>query len=108
MFAGVPVSEIDLVAEWRGVDEEVGMSLKATSGWDLASGTDLHGFDARPGGNRFYSDGSFFSAGSHSAWWTSSVFGDDNMHRTLWSSSAGILQAYGHPRLGNAVRCLKN
>ena len=61
-----------------------------------------------PAGNRFYSDASFFSAGSHGAWWTSSVFGDDNMHRALWNSSTGILQAYGHPRLGNSVRCLKN
>lgn len=108
LFAGVSVDEIDLIAEWRGTAEGVGTSLMATSGWDGISGTDLHGFDARPAGNRFYSDGSFFSAGSHGAWWTSSVFGDDNMHRALWNSSTGILQAYGHPRLGNSVRCLKN
>jgi uncharacterized protein (TIGR02145 family) len=56
----------------RGFD--AAKNLKSVSGWWIGShGTDLLGFSALPGGDRFH-DGLFYLAGGFGLWWTSTQY----------------------------------
>jgi len=93
----------------------VGIKLKATSGWDSYSGipasTDDYGFNALPGG---YSGGespcrgAFCNLGKDGNWWTASGGGSTAYFRCMNydKHSSG---SYSNP-IGNlfSVRCVKN
>ena len=41
-------------------------------------------------------------------WWTSSTFGEDLLHRSLWNEQSGILQAYVPYEIGASIRCIQD
>lgn len=94
--------------DFRGFD--AGINLKATSGWQDFSGTDLCGFSALPGGDRNLQG--FYGAGMNSLWWTSS----ENIYmpgaayiRGLASiNNYQVWRSYETKELGLSVRCVMN
>ena len=86
-----------------------GTALKSTSGWyDEGNGTDDFGFSALPGGRRMFAPAQFRELTYDGYWWTSSLDGGDAWYRSMISYTPDIFRVKWDPRLGNAVRCLRD
>ena len=104
---GDPVWDIFLT--FRGAD--AGDNLKSESGWSINTGTDLFGFSALPGGDR-YTDGNFYVINHGGFFWTSSI----NKDYLIYSWDRGI--SYLGPKIertgnnlkskGFSVRCIRD
>ena len=107
MVLGMTKEEADIVG-WCGTDQ--GKQMKAIAGWSLnGNGTNSSGFDAFPGGFRFFDGPSFEELGYQGYWWTSTDVGDEMiMARQISNKSEQVrhLPIYQYDAL--SVRCVKN
>jgi len=94
-------------------DEDVGTSLKSTSGWkvnsSLTTGTDLFGFSALPAGSRSY-DGYFNYVITNAFFWSATETGSDYANYWYLYYSNGGFYNFGsnNENYGFSVRCLKD
>lgn len=95
----------------RGYD--VGKNLKSTSGWnEKGNGTDLFGFNAKPGGYsyRTYGDNGalfFENLGWSAPFWTATSFDTHLWAREIYSSKDTVLR-YWESSFALSVRCIKD
>ncbi|MGL1900750.1 MAG: hypothetical protein OCC49_01350 [Fibrobacterales bacterium] len=94
----------DAIGGW-----EYGYTLKSThSWWDQGNGTNEHGFNAIPTGNRL-SDGSYGLMGSVSGWWSSTTAYTKDAWRNFLYYNKDTFEANSLPRTyGFSARCLKD
>ena len=92
---------------WRGT---IGDQLKSETGWkDNGNGTNESGFNALPGGNRYYSDGTFGNAGNYGNWWSATQSSGSNAwRRLLYNDDAGVSRGGYYKSGGVSVRCLRD
>ncbi|MCF8303947.1 MAG: hypothetical protein K9I94_11780 [Bacteroidales bacterium] len=91
---------------WRGYD--VGVKLKATSGWNGGGGTDDYGFNAKPSGARTFS-GFYFYEGLRTYFRTSSTDeGNNGWRRYLHFASGQSSRFTFTNQWGQSVRCIKD
>lgn len=96
---------------WRGDDE--GTQMKSTTLWSTVNGTNSSGFNAFPGGYRYYEDGTFQHVGNIAYFWTSSNdTGDRAMMRQLGLDASdvdhtNINRQNAMKTAGKSVRCVK-
>ncbi|MCD4681570.1 MAG: T9SS type A sorting domain-containing protein, partial [Bacteroidales bacterium] len=97
--------EWDISGVYRGYD--AGQNLKSTSGWNSGgNGTDLYGFSALPGGDR-YGGGVFHYIGTAGLFWTSTENGGGNSWgREMSYNYSGIGRGDFWDGFGFSVRCL--
>jgi uncharacterized protein (TIGR02145 family) len=84
--------------------------MKSESGWaDEGNGTNSSGFNAVPGGFRYYDSGAFMHVGNIAYFWTST---QDNVERSwirqLEKAQNGVQRQNGDKRAGKSIRCVKN
>lgn len=100
-------------AEWdgwqmRGLD--VGHKIKSQSGWESGfNGNNSLGFTLKPGGFRYFNDGSFQHAGYHANLWSSSPH--VNEYKWFRFIIGYLIEGYRNstPREnGYSVRCIKD
>lgn len=112
-FMGVPEDEL-LATGYRGNTNDVANSIKSTEFWwqdyGDSNGSDLYGFDGRPGGARSASDGGCRFAGARSYWWTSSSDGLSWYRNINWSGTGIGRNGFGSVsnNFGFSVRCVKD
>jgi len=105
-------------AAFSGIDEifywnNVGGTLKSTSGWNDAdgksgNGTDEFGFSALPGGVRL-PDGTFSSAGDNGNWWSATEVGSGSAFTRDMNSGVDFVSEGNFVKsLGLSVRCLQD
>ncbi len=101
--------EWNTLSEFLGGDDVAGIKLKADTGWaDKGSGNNLSGFNAMPGGYRYFG-GVYFNAGQDGGWWTASESGEGYaMLRYLYSIHTNIFTNRLNCKLGMSVRCIKD
>lgn len=107
MALGMDSDAVDQ-AGYRGND--IGALLKSKNGWNYGvSGTNESGFNAYPGGLRYYSDGPYYRINESGYWWTSSS-DDSNQayYRKLNYQSNQIYRSVWFKSFGFSVRCVKN
>lgn len=91
---------------WRGEDE--GTQMKSTTLWNTGNGTNSSGFNAFPGGYRYYFDGTFQHEGNLAYFWTmDEETGDRAMMRQLHAEQAGVQRQNAPKTAGKSVRCVK-
>ena len=90
----------------RGIDQ--GDQIKATPSNVIPwNGTNLHGFDATPGGYRYWWDGKFTAEGTEVIFWTTEVAsGTNGWGRMLKSSESGIRRSTYNYHTGAYIRCV--
>ena len=103
-------SEWDNLVTAVGGSSTAGNKLKSQTGWNSGgNGTDDYGFSALPGGNRKYSDGEFYNAGSYGFWWGAT---EDNSglayNRNMTSSNNNVYEYYSSKDNVYSVRCLRD
>ncbi len=106
-------AEWTTLAHFIGGSTIAGTKLKSATGWN---GTDDYGFNALPGGDRLYVDGSFCNAGrfcnvgSIGYWWTATEgSSEDAYRRHMYSVSARVGEYNGSNKSsGYSVRCVKD
>ncbi len=105
-FIGMSQSQADDTG-WRGTDE--GKKMKSTNGWNINdNGTNSSGFNALPGGYRYY-NGSFISLSRYGGWWLSAEgSGSGAWSRSLGYGSGQVYRGTPDKTTGFSVRCLKN
>ena len=93
---------------WRATGD-VGVKLKASSGWDSdGNGSNLSGFSALPGGSRG-DGGGFDGKGIRCNFWTSSLNVNDLPWNRFLSYDNDGVSRYGLKKsLGFSVRCIKD
>ncbi len=103
-------TELENYISSNGHSETVGTALKSKSGWNSNSnGTDNYGFNALPGGYRYYNDGSFYNVGKYGGWWSSTKEGSSGAYyRDLFYFSSNISKNVVNKLSGFSVRCVKN
>jgi uncharacterized protein (TIGR02145 family) len=107
LFLGIPEAQLDGWG-YRGTDE--GAMIKSTSGWlDSGNGTNIFGYTGLPGGYRYGADGSFYSMGLLTYWW-SSTSADPNTawYRRVNGDDSRIYRATTLMKGGKYIRCIKN
>ncbi|MFZ2341040.1 MAG: fibrobacter succinogenes major paralogous domain-containing protein [Bacteroidales bacterium] len=96
---------------WRGDDE--GTQMKSTTGWTTSNGTNSSGFNAMPGGFRYYDGGPFFHAGDIAYFWTRD---EDTVNRAMMRQLGLDADGLDHTNInrqnamrtaGKSVRCIK-
>ena len=103
---GLGMSEADAFGMgFRGTDE--GVKMKAAVGWLGGNGTNESGFSALPGGERNI-NGSYFVAGIHGYWWSSSPLASNALMRYLHEANDGVDRSMVPKQYGYAVRCLQD
>lgn len=91
---------------WRGTDQ--GTQMKSTTGWSSGIGTNSSGFNALPGGYRYYVEGVFQHAGNIAYFWTASNNTVDRaMVRQLDKDRETVYREDAMKVAGKSVRCLK-
>ena len=91
----------------QSLSGQIGLALKAISGWDSGNGTDAFGFHALPSGNRG-SNGGFYGAGQGGGWWSSTANGNNAWRYWLSADSEGINRNDNWQVDGFSIRCLKD
>lgn len=95
------------MVEYLGGDDEAGIKLRNTSGWEEnGNGTNESGFNASPSGYQFYKGG-FNYAGKASFWWTSTAFEDKVWRRGVTSFNSIVNHYADSLNSGYSIRCLK-
>jgi uncharacterized protein (TIGR02145 family) len=104
---GYPDPGWDGAGGWRGFD--AGLNLKSTNGWySGGNGADLYGFNALPGGYRYFG-GDFMELGLYGPFWASTEFDSyAAWYRSLSSSSDKVYRNEYPNACGISVRCLKD
>ena len=108
---GVPAADINTFG-FRGSDQ--GTQLKGTTTWDAGgNGTNSSGFNARAGGYRQWTTGSFWGIGINTYFWTSTDDGDNGNPTVAWyrrldNTDARSYKATTEKTGGKYVRCIKN
>lgn len=103
VYLGMTSDQLDLW-DWRGTDQ--GNQMKSATGWD---GTNTSGFSGLPGGYRFAIDGVFYTEGTLTYWWTSSLYiADAAWYRRLDLSNPKVYRGAVSIKGGKYVRCMKN
>lgn len=94
---------------------ESGLELMSTSFWNVLTGTDVSGFDGRPGGYRNFDGGLSPSqpAGNIGAWWLLNESGSDQQYAFILGdeySSTIPFAAIGEDKkaFGLSIRCIKD
>lgn len=107
MYIGMSQSQAD-GEYWRG-GNFVGKKLKSTSGWSGSwPGTDLYGFNALPGGYRYY-EGAFSALSDLGNFWSSSESNTNGAwHRMLSYIKDGVSRIDYPTDHGFSVRCVKD
>jgi len=91
---------------WRGDDE--GTQMKSTTLWITGNGTNSSGFNAFPGGYRYYENGNFMHVEDIAYFWTMTEdTGDRGMMRQLAADQAGVQRQNAPKTAGKSVRCIK-
>ncbi len=107
---GMPAAELNSPG-WRGVVQNVGGNMKATTLWNAPNigATNESGFSGLPGGLRYSYDGYFYSLGNDGDWWSASESGAEYAwYRHLSNLNAGIYRNLNNERSGFCVRCLRD
>lgn len=93
---------------WRGTDQ--GTQMKSDEGWSNdGNGTNSSGFNALPGGYRFYQTGEFQHAGNIAYFWSVSAGSTGrSMMRQLDYAHENVERQDADNRAGKSVRCVKN
>lgn len=109
-YMGMSQTESDSVG-WR-ISGSAGNKLKSASGWNgNGNGSNSSGFNALPGGLRFFQyyhePTTFSNIGASASFWTASGDGNyENWYRTLGDNSIGVARESFFPGVGYSVRCL--
>jgi len=83
-----------------------GRYLKATSGWNHNTGTDLYGFSALPGGYDYYG---YNDVGNIGYWWSSDEYGGNNAYsRYMQYDDVGAFWSSKDRSYLFSVRCIKD
>ncbi|MEI6189770.1 MAG: fibrobacter succinogenes major paralogous domain-containing protein [Chitinophagia bacterium] len=92
-----------------GGDDIAGIKLKSTKGWaGKGNGDNSSGFNAMPGGYRYFS-GIFFNEGQDGSWWTATPNEEGYaILRYLYSANTNIFRNRLNLKLGLAVRCIQD
>ncbi len=103
--------EWTILAAHLGGSEIAGGKMKATTGWSVPNdgATNSSGFNALPGGYRYY-QGEYGFYGDFGHWWssTSDSYGGA-WFRELASNDSNLdRKGYGNKRYGFSVRCVKD
>jgi uncharacterized protein (TIGR02145 family) len=95
------------LSSFLGGDDIAGIKLKSTKGWaGKGNGDNSSGFNAMPGGYRYFS-GIFFNAGQDGSWWTATQSGEGYaLLRYLYSANTNIFSNKLNFKLGLSVRCV--
>ncbi|MDA3890275.1 MAG: FISUMP domain-containing protein [Salinivirgaceae bacterium] len=87
-----------------------GTALKSTTGWlDNGNGTDVYGFSALAGGQRWFNiDDNFWGKGNNGIWWTNTQSDQTNAYYYfILDRSDKVNNAILNKSYGYSVRCLK-
>ena len=86
-----------------------GLALKTREGWlQDGNGTDVVGFHAMPGGNRF-EDGHFEGINEYTGWWTTTEADETNAYDINLTDRSHSISSYQISKEdGLYVRCVKN
>ncbi len=104
---GVPSATIFNIG-YRGSNEGVGTSMKATGTWDSGvPGSNISGFSALPAGWRT-GNGAFTQLGEFTHWHSRSITSAGANYRGLGANGTGIARAASHREAGRSVRCVKD
>jgi uncharacterized protein (TIGR02145 family) len=108
MYLGMSPSTANTTG-FRGTDE--GRKLKSIDLWTVTPtyGTNTSLWDGRPGGTRWYTDGTFNLVVDNGMWWSSS----EDSSSTAWNRDmsahyASVARNISHKSFGFSVRCLLN
>ncbi len=107
--------------DFVGSADIAGTKLKSKTGWDRyyrdgiyfdGNGTNDYGFNALPGGYRYYYDGGFRGAGNFGLWWSATELTDDfsdfAYFRGVYSNNAHVTESSYTKSYGISVRCVKD
>jgi uncharacterized protein (TIGR02145 family) len=106
-FLGVSGATIDNYG-WRGTNQ--GAQLKSTTGWDTPNGTNTSGFNAVPGGYRYYKTGTSNNLTTIAFYWTTTYDAPPTRawDRQLLDSRNDVFRGVIPLGAGKSVRCLKD
>ena len=92
-----------------GGESVAGKKMKSTNGWkENGNGTNESGFNALPGGYRYY-NGTFNSIGFYGFWWSSTEYYTDfAWNRYLYYTIGYVFRNYYNKDYGLSVRCLRD
>lgn len=94
-------------SNWRGSNQ--GTQMKSSSGWTSGNGTNSSGFDAMPGGFRYFDGGPFYHVGNIAYFWTSSDdVGSRAWMRQLDKDHDNVFRSNAEKVAGKSVRCIRN
>jgi uncharacterized protein (TIGR02145 family) len=107
MYLGMTLAQAN-GADWRGTDQ--GAQMKTTNLWTTGNtGTNTSGFSARPGGYRYYGDGTFQGAESFGSFGTSTSWSTDTyIYRQLKYDLSTVLRNDANNQAGFSVRCVQD
>ena len=93
--------------DWRGTNQ--GTQMKSSAGWSAGNGTNSSGFNAMPGGFRYFDGGPYFHAGNIAYFWSSSDdVGARAWMRQLDKDHENVFRSNAEKVAGKSVRCVKN
>lgn len=111
LHLGMPLSELDSVDTYRGVEANTSGQLRDTTRWTTpdTAATNSSGFTAIPGGFRF-SSGPYIGENTANFWTSSVVTGGVflNFRRSLVTASNGVLRAGQTRTYGLSCRCVED
>jgi uncharacterized protein (TIGR02145 family) len=101
--------EWNVLVEYLGSDD-AGTDITGLTGWNYnGNGKNAGGFNALPGGYRYYGDGTFNNVGDYGYWWSSTENQANNAWYRVVTCFDGPIGRYaGNKRTGFSVRCIKN
>jgi uncharacterized protein (TIGR02145 family) len=100
--------------EWTTLINSVspgGLKEVGTAHWwsPNTGATNSSGFTGRPGGIRFWDDGTFNDEGSTGYWWTNAAYNSSLAYRAvMFSGLANVIPGYHNMGGGYSVRCIKD
>jgi uncharacterized protein (TIGR02145 family) len=97
------------LTSFLGGEKIAGKKMKASNGWNNNGGGDnSSGFSGLPGGERLFSDSSFYHLGNIGFWWTSSRKGKYNaIYRAMHCAYPEVGNDHGGMNTGFSVRCIR-
>lgn len=102
---GMPISELNLYDQYRGINQYVGSKLKSISPY--WNGSNISNFSALPSG--LGSPSGFDLLNTHTSFWTSSTnLGFRPVQRSLQIEENGILRGTQVRYLGLSLRCVRD
>lgn len=97
-----------VLTDFLGGNAIAGGKLKATTGWySNGNGTDIHGFNALPGGGRGIFE-YFNYLGSYGFWWSSTAVDTNNAWGRYIHSNANVYRINNDDQYGLSVRLVRD